>query len=346
MDLRETMKALCTECGPSGFEDKVVRKAIELIKPLCDETWIDKGGNAVGVKRCGKKDAKKVLMVAHLDEIGLVVTGIEDGFLRFSKIGGVDPRMLPGRELTVLTDPPIFGVVTCLPPHIMDREHASKTTPMEDLRIDIGCTQEEAEKLVPVGTPVSFRKASYSLGDNLYCSASLDDRACFVACMRAMELLQGRDIDYDVYIMGSTAEETSSRGAVTGAYALNPDYCIVVDVCHAHTVDGGPKNRIGKLGEGPDITIGPNIQRHISSHLVELAKKHRLPHQLGAAGGNTYTDAWPMQVARAGFNMTLLSLPTRYMHTPIEVVDVRDIEWLAELIAYAIAEPFEEVYEC
>ena len=137
MDLRETMKALCTECGPSGFEDKVVRKAIELIKPLCDETWIDKGGNAVGVKRCGKKDAKKVLMVAHLDEIGLVVTGIEDGLLRFSKIGGVDPRMLPGRELTVLTDPPIFGVITYLPPHIINKKNTSKTTPIKNFLLKI-----------------------------------------------------------------------------------------------------------------------------------------------------------------------------------------------------------------
>ena len=116
MDLRETMKALCSECGPSGFETKVVEKARELIEPLCDETWIDKMGNLVGVKRCGKKNARKVLITAHLDEIGLMVTGIEDGFLRFTKIGGVDPRMLPDRELTILTEPPLFGVVAALPP--------------------------------------------------------------------------------------------------------------------------------------------------------------------------------------------------------------------------------------
>ena len=153
MDLRKTMKALCSECGPSGFETAVAVKAKELIEPLCDETWIDKMGNLVGVKRCGKKNARKVLITAHLDEIGLMVTGIEDGFLRFTKIGGVDPRMLPDRELTILTEPPLFGVVAALPPHVMSEADKEKTIPIEDLRIDIGYSQKAAEKLVPIGTP-------------------------------------------------------------------------------------------------------------------------------------------------------------------------------------------------
>ena len=302
MDLRETMKALCSECGPSGFEGPVAAKARQLIEPLCDETWIDKMGNVVGVRRCGKKNARKVLITAHLDEIGLIVTGHEDGFLRFGKIGGVDPRMLPDRELTILTDPPLFGVVAALPPHVMSAEDKEKTIPIEDLRIDIGCSQKTAQKLVPVGTPISFRKDNYSLGEHFYCGTSLDDRSCFAACMYAMELLQGRTLDCDVYIMGATVEETSS--------------------------------------------VGANCQPHITEHVVAMAEKHRIPYQLSGTGGNTYTDAWPMQINSKGFNVQLLSLPNRYMHTPIEVVDVRDIEWLGELMAAVIAEPGKEAYAC
>lgn len=346
MDLRETMKALCSECGPSGFEGPVAAKARQLIEPLCDETWIDKMGNVVGVRRCGRKNARKVLITAHLDEIGLIVTGHEDGFLRFGKIGGVDPRMLPDRELTILTDPPLFGVVAALPPHVMSAEDKEKTISIEDLRIDIGCSQKTAQKLVPVGTPISFRKDNYSLGEHFYCGTSLDDRSCFAACMYAMELLQGRTLDCDVYIMGATVEETSSVGALTGSYAIDPDLCLVADVCQAKTTDGGPANKDIELGKGPSVAVGANCQPHITEHVVAMAEKHRIPYQLSGTGGNTYTDAWPMQINSKGFNVQLLSLPNRYMHTPIEVVDVRDIEWLGELMAAVIAEPGKEAYAC
>ena len=346
MDLRETMRALCSECGPSGFEGKVSAKARELIEPLCDETWIDRMGNVVGVKRCGKKNARKVLITAHLDEIGLIVTGHEDGFLRFTKIGGVDPRMLPDRELTILTEPPIFGVVAALPPHVMSEEDKEKTIPIDDLRIDIGYSQEKAQKLVPVGTPISFRKDNYSLGEHMYCGTSLDDRSCFAACMYAMELLQGRDLDCDIYILGATVEETDSTGALTASYGIDPDLCLVADVCQAQTTDGGPANKDIVLGKGPSVTVGPNCQPHITKHVIAMAEKHRIPYQLSGSGGNTYTDAWPMQINSKGFNVQLLSLPNRYMHTPIEVVDVRDIEWLGELMAAVIAEPCKEGYAC
>nr|MCR4804026.1 M42 family peptidase [Clostridia bacterium] len=286
MDLRKTMKALCSECGPSGFEGKVAEKAVELIAPLCDETWIDKMGNAWGVKRCGKENAKKALLTAHLDEIGLIVTGHEDGFLRFAKIGGVDPRMLPDRELTILTDPPLFGVVAALPPHVMNAEDKEKTIPIEDLRIDIGYSQEKAQKLVPVGTPISFRKDNYSLGEDFYCGTSLDDRSCFAACMLAMELLQGRDLEYDVYILGATVEETSSAGALTGGFALDPDLVLVSDVCQAKTEDGGPANKDTCLGKGPSVCKGANCQPHLTEHILKLAEKHRIPYQIGASGGN------------------------------------------------------------
>ena len=126
------LERLCTLNGPSGYERPVAQAAKELLAPLVDETWMDRLGNVIGVRRCGKPGAKKLLLDAHLDEIGLVVTGHKDGFLRFGTIGGVDPRMLPDRELTILTDPPRLGVVACLPPHVLSAEDREKAPPIQE----------------------------------------------------------------------------------------------------------------------------------------------------------------------------------------------------------------------
>ncbi|HIY15934.1 MAG TPA: M42 family peptidase, partial [Candidatus Intestinimonas stercorigallinarum] len=139
--------------GPSGFEGPVAMQAAELMRPFMDEAHVDRFGNAVGVRLCGRLGAPRLLLDAHLDEIGLIVTGIEEGFLRFRTIGGVDPRMLPDRELTVLTDPPILGVVACLPPHVLKAGDMKKSIPIDQLRVDIGMSQDEAERRVPIGTP-------------------------------------------------------------------------------------------------------------------------------------------------------------------------------------------------
>ena len=151
--IREMLLELCSLPGPSGFERPVALKAAEFIRPYMDEVTIDRMGNLLGVRRCGIPGAKSILLDAHLDEIGLMVIGSEEGFLRFRTIGGVDPRMLPDREVTILTDPPLFGVVACLPPHVLQAGEADKSVPIPELFIDTGLTQEQVEQLVPAGTP-------------------------------------------------------------------------------------------------------------------------------------------------------------------------------------------------
>ena len=150
--------------------------------------------------------APKLLLDAHLDEIGLIVTGVEDGFLRFRSIGGVDPRMLPGRELVVLTDPPLRGLVAC--PAGGDE---NKSVPLNELYVDVGLSQEEAERAVPVGTPMVYRAGCFPLGEDQMCGKSMDDRACFVTLLRAAELLRDKELDVELHILGSTREEVSGR---------------------------------------------------------------------------------------------------------------------------------------
>lgn len=333
MNIRETLENFCSLSGPSGFENAVVQYAVTLMKPLMDEVYIDRFGNAVGILRCGKPEAKKLLLASHLDEIGLITTGTEDGFLHFATIGGVDSRMLPNRELTIMTDPPLFGVVSCLPPHVLSKEEMNQSIPIENLRIDVGFSPSETEKRVPVGTPITFRKTGFSLGEDTFCGKSLDDRSCFLSLLMAVELLKGKTLDTDLYILGSSREETNSGGASVGAFSISPDACIAVDVTHAKTPDGGPKNQDCKLGLGPAIAMGPNMTRRMTKHLFEIAKEKNISVQTEIVEGNSYSDAWMMQVAREGIATALVSLPMRYMHTPIETIRLCDVEKLAELLA-------------
>jgi len=332
MDIRAALERLCSVGAPSGFERPAVLAAKELLEPLVDEVWIDRLGSLTGVRRCGKPGAKKLLLDAHLDEIGLVVTGIKDGFLRFGTIGGVDPRMLPNRELTILTDPPLLGVVACLPPHVLTAEDREKAPPIEDFYVDTGLSQEEAERRIPIGTPMVFRDTFTPLGESQLCGKAMDDRSCFVTLLRCAELLRDRELDVDLYIMGSTREEVSGAGAVVGTQALNPDFCVAVDVTHGKTPDS-PKGKAHTVGGGPAVGMGPNITRWMAKRLLEKAAAEGIEVQKEVMEGATGTNGWGMQICNEGIATAIVSLPLKYMHTPVEVLDENDIEQVARLLA-------------
>ena len=345
MDIIRDLERLCAVPGPSGFEGEVVQTAREMMAPFMDETWADHYGNALGVRKSGKKDARKVLLAAHLDEIGLIVTGIRDGFLQVKPIGGVDHRILPGRELTVLGKKRFPGIVSAAPPHLLSDEEMEKVIPFEDLYVDIGMTQEEAEENAPVGTPLVYRRQFRRIGDKMICGTAMDDRSCFIACLRALELLRDKSPDCDLYLMGSTGEEIPSMGVECGGYILRPDYCIVVDVTFAREPQkSGDLHTY--LGKGPEIAIGSNMTRHVTRHVLRLAEKRGIPFQKKAYPGYTATDAWRIQTAAGGCEISLFSLPLRYMHTPVECLCVDDIENLGRLIAAAVEEPCGEVFSC
>ena len=220
MDIRASLAALCGSDGPSGREDQVAEVALSLLRPLVDEGYRDKFGNVIGVRRCGKENAKRVVLDAHLDEVGLVITGAKEGFLSFRAVGGIDPRMLPNREVTILSQPPRFGLVAVLPPHVQQPGDANKSTPLSDLYIDAGLTQEEGEALV--GTFVVPKGPFRSLLGERVSAKALDDRAGFAALLQTAEYLQGKPLDVDLYLMSSTREEVNGSGALVGAYALRP----------------------------------------------------------------------------------------------------------------------------
>ena len=327
MDMKHVLETLCGCTAPSGFEAPAAQAARALLEPLVDQVSIDRMGNVIGVRRCGKPGAKTVLLDAHLDEIGLIVTGAEEGFLRFSTIGGVDPRMLPGREVTILTDPPIPGMVA--PPNPL-QDDESKAVPIPELVVDAGLTQEQAETLL--GTPMVYRGACFPLGEDQMCGKAMDDRSCFAALLRCMELLKDKNLDVDVYVMGSTREEVSGVGATVGTWSVQPDCCIAVDVTHGRTPDG-PSDKTFVLGGGPAVGVGPNMARWMTQRLLDKAKEREIPFQQEVMSGHTGTNGWEMQISREGVATAVLSLPLKYMHSPIEVLSLTDLEHTAALLA-------------
>lgn len=342
MDYEHVLSRLCTLPGPSGFEGPVAAEAATLLRPWMDEVSITRMGSVLGVRRCGKENAPKLLLDAHLDEIGFLITGHKEGFLTFTTLGGVDPRMLPDREVTILSEPPIQGVVACLPPHIQSAEDMSKSVPVTELYIDIGMTQEEALQVVPVGTPAVYAEGCTRLGTEYFCGKAMDDRACFAILLDVAERLSKEKLDVDLYILGSTQEETFSTGALTAAYSVIPDMCVAVDVTHGSSPDG-PKNETFKLGGGPVIGIGPNCTRWMSERMKRKAEQLELDHQIEVMAGHSGTNAWGLQISREGVATAVLSLPLRYMHTPVEVANAGDLNKTAELLAAFVLGIGEEV---
>ena len=336
MELKELAIALCALAGPSGAEGAVFDYVSDYVRPFCDEVKTDVLGNLIAVKRCGKAGAKALLLDAHMDEIGFVVTAAEDGFLKFAALGGIDARILPAREVKLLAETPLFGVIDTMPPHILSEDEMGKAVPIEKLYIDAGLTQEQAERLCPPGTPAVFSDGCRALGADCLCGKSLDDRSCAAIVVKAFEELCGRELGVDLILMLSTQEEVGGRGAIVGAYGAAPDYAIVVDVTFARAPDS--REVTVELGKGAAVGIGPNMNAAMTKDILRLAQERDIPVQKEVCPGRSGTNAEEIQVSRAGVATALISLPERYMHTPAEVVSLKDMESVRRLIVEYAAE--------
>ena len=331
MDYQKILSRLCVVPAPSGFEGAMADTAEELLRPLVDEVRRDRLGNVTGVLRCGRENAPRILLDAHMDQVGYIVTGHENGFLRFAALGGVDPRMLPGREMLVLTDPPIPGLVACLPPQMENRAEMDRAIPIQELFLDVGLPQEEAESRIPVGTPFICRPDCFPLGKEFLCGTALDDRAGFAVLLDTLEQLKGETLDMDLYVLGAVQEERYEEGAMVASYAIIPDVCVAVDVTHGDSPDAA-RDLTFPLGKGPVLGAGPNCTRWLLNRMRDTARSLNMDVQTEVSPGHSGTDAWPVQVSREGVATSVLSVPLRYMHTPLEVVRRSDMEDCARLL--------------
>lgn len=328
------LRSLCGAQGSSGKEDQAAHfVAAEL--SYYAQVNTDHNGNVIATM--GNPSASRhILLDAHLDQIGLIVTHIDDeGFIRAASCGGMDRRVLMGCRVQLCGKKNITGVVSCLPPHLTKGGEDSLPA-MDQLAIDTGLPAEAVREIIQPGDRILFSSTFTQLLGQRISSPALDNRAGVAALIRCVQLLSGKELPCRLTILCSVQEETGGAGAKTAAYTLHPDEAIMVDVSFAQQPGVSPE-KAAKLGEGTMIGISPTLSREITNRLMELAKAEDIPYQLEVMSGPTGTNADEVTGARGGIPGGLLSIPLRNMHTQAEIIDLRDVEATAQLLASYVA---------
>ena len=323
------LEKLCAAKGVSGAENRAAKVVSELLGEYMP-VKTDPLGSVTGTM--GEGDVH-ILLDAHLDQIGLVVTAVDEiGFLKVAKCGGSDIRVLAAAEVTVHGKEDIFGVVTSTPPHLSKPEDSGKAKGFDEIAVDIGMKREDAIKVVSCGDRITFNGRFSKLLGNRVASPSIDDRAGVAAILRCLEMLEGKKLGCKISVLFSVQEETGGSGAQTGAFSIDADEAIAVDVSFA-TAPGISGEKYASLGGGTMIGFAPSLDYEMSRRLSDIAEKKNIPNQPEVMGGRTGTNCDEIQVAGKGVKTALLSIPLRNMHTAVEVCDLEDIENTAKLMA-------------
>jgi len=312
----------------------------QYLKPYVDETREDRLGNLIAFKK-GNKDAPTVMLAAHMDEVGLMIKNIKKkGFLQFAKVGGIDDRVLLAQKVIVHTDKgPLIGVVGSKPPHIQTEEEQKKVVDADRLFIDVGAKDKnEAEKMgVQVGDVVSFDTKFVQIGENVVLGKALDDRVGCAMMVETMRRLQ--KVDCNVYAVGTIQEEVGLRGATIAAFQVAPDVCIVLETTVAGDMPGVEEGKApAKMGEGPVVTVadaGLIAHPKVLRLLIDSAKENKIPYQL-ETGIRGSTDAARISLSREGVPSGVISVATRYIHSPAAILNLDDAEKTVKLAVAAI----------
>jgi len=336
----EFLKRLLATPSPSGFEQEIQKVCRKYMEPLVEEVYKDVHGNQYHVIN---KDAPiRIMLAGHVDEIGLMVNTIDEkGFIGFVPIGGVDTAVLGGQRVLVHGRAgSVPGVIGRKAIHLTPEKERNQPLEMHQMWIDIGATsKEDAQSVVQIADPITIDVGYQELRNDMVVARALDDRIGAFVCMEATRLLVGRKLNVAVYCVTTVQEEIGLRGAITSSYGCNPHAGIAVDVAWATDHPRGEGERYGQtyIGKGPIICRGPNINPVVHQGLLAAADKHKLPLQhyaLARADGN---DANAMQLSRGGVATAVVGIPNRYMHTPVELVSLKDVENASKLIAEWIA---------
>ena len=333
------LDALLRVPAPSGYE----APASEVWREAASFADVRTDGLGSSMALVGPEDGEPVVAIAgHLDEIGLVVTHVDDkGFIWFQPIGGWDPQILVGQRVEVTTkDGPVYGVAGRKPIHLLEEEQRKKVVELKELHIDIGAEDGDAAKeLVRIGDPVVVAGEPVRVQGDRLISRSMDNRlGSYVALEVARRCHENGKITGRVAGVANAQEEIGLYGARTAAFELRPTLAVAVDVTHATDAPGIDENQEGShaLGSGPVIGRGSTLSPKVFDLLVETAERAEIEHTLAGSGNRTGTDADAIQISRSGVPTGLVSIPLRYMHSPVEMVDLRDVEaTVALLVAFA-----------
>lgn len=335
MNLKKTVIELCQSYGASGDESYVAETALAMLREYCPSAEII-NGNVIGKFGNHSDDKKLLVLDAHIDQIGFVVTDItEQGFIKVGNLGGIDRRLLPAQQVVIHGRQNIKGIICSVPPHLTKGN--GKVLEFDEVAVDTGMPKSELEKIVSLGDSITFDVKCRSLLNERITGGALDDRCGIASILYTLELLKNRNLKYNLAVIFSTQEELGERGAKIGAYELNPDIAIAVDVSFAYAQGENPK-KCGYLSKGAMIGISPCLSREVSQGLINMAESAGIPYQTEVMNGLTSTNADQYSVSRDGAKVCTVSIPLRNMHTPVEVIDLADVRYTAELLAEYIGE--------
>jgi putative aminopeptidase FrvX len=335
--LRRLMNTVC----PTGYEEEAARVWREEAARFADRAWMDVNGNAIAVLN---EDAPfRVMIAGHLDEIGLMITYVDDrGYLSFTGLGGWDMAIIPGQRVRIRTAKGlVLGVIGRKPIHLMREEDRKALPKFEDLWIDIGAKDKaEAQKLVELGDPAVLDYGIEELRGGILVGRGIDDRIGAFVALESLRLLKSKKTPVGVYAVATTQEEIGSRGAQTSGFGIDPQVGIAIDVgfCTDYPGMDEAKKKWGEvtMRGGPILTRGPNANPQLFKRFVDTARKNKIAIQIEPYPRGTGTDGNVIQLVRAGVATAIVSVPNRYMHSPCELVHVDDVENAAKLIALTV----------
>lgn len=333
-------KKICETPGAPGFEQKIRELILKEVRPLADKVSIDNMGNVVAIKK--GRERKRVMIAAHMDEIGFIVTHIDDdGFVRFHTLGGFDPKTLTAQRVIVHGKEDVVGVMGSKPIHLMKPEERTKQVPISDYFIDLGMSKEEVEKIVSVGNPITRERAFIEMGDCVN-SKSIDNRVSVFILIEALRALKDKEVPYDIYAVFTVQEEVGLRGAISAAHHIDPDFGFGLDVTIAFDVPGAQSHEyVTRMGKGAAIKVmdGSTIcDYRMVDYLKQVADKHDIPWQpeILPAGG---TDTAGLQrYGKKGAIAGAISIPLRHIHQTIEMAHKQDVIHCTELLVAALEE--------
>ncbi len=329
------LKKLVETPSPSGFEQPVQRIVRKELEAVADQIKTDIHGNVIAVKN--PEGQPRIMLAGHCDEIGFMIKYIdEDGFIYFTSIGGVDSQIVSGQRVKIHTKKgTILGVVGKKPIHVLEEEERKKVAKLSEQWIDIGaCGKKEAEKIVKVGDPITFSVGIEKLEGNRVIARGFDDKISIFVICQVLKSLSNLSFSGALFVASTVQEEVGLRGARTAAFSVNPDIGVAIDADLASDFPSMNKKKEGdiKIGKGPVLFKGPNINPKVGEILIQTAEEKNIPYQISGAARITPTDANVIQVNRAGVATGLVSVPVRYLHTPVEVASLDDIENTVELL--------------
>ena len=337
-DVKAHLKKLIEAHAPSGHEGPVREIIREEWADLVDSMETDGLGTLIGIKRATKplETPRRIMLAAHMDEIGMMVSNIVDGFIYIHRISGVDNRVMLAQPVIVHGKRPLPGIVASVPPHLLTPEMRQKYPTFDELVIDLGLPAAEVEQLVRIGDLITPDALMIDLQGTRVAGKVMDDRACVAAITVCLNELKSLQHQWDVYACATVQEETGLLGAATAAYTVQPDIAIALDVTFA-AQPGVDADTASEIGGGPVISLGPNFHTRLVEQIKETARRHELKFQDDVIPGASGTDAWAIQVAREGIPTSLFSIAIRNMHSPVETLDLRDITRTGRLMALFIA---------